>query len=298
MENKEPEAEQFKKAFYSYFNEDQHAQDKLQELAESIHPRYTFNLDDIRKTRPELVQQILNQPVQNLNIIRDTLRSSIKEGIDSDISKAKAKIFEKERPLAISIEGNFGKYHTTPRGLTAPLLHKLVNIQVIVTRCSLVNPKLMKSVHYCENTESFSTRDYHDQYSIYTNPMALKGSGYPTKDPMGNPLTTEFGYCQYKDHQTILIQEMPERTPVGQLPRSIEVILEGDLVDSIKPGDRIEVVGVYKTVTGTTSVFTGVFRTILVVTNLKKLTEIDIPQFTTEELTILKFYQTTQRFST
>lgn len=41
-------------------------------------------------------------------------------------------------------------------------------------------------------------------------------------DDEGNPLTTEFGLCTYKDHQSITIQEMPERSPPGQMPCSIE----------------------------------------------------------------------------
>ena len=55
-----------------------------------------------------------------------------------------------------------------------------------------------------------------------------------SQDEEGNKLVTEYGLSVYKNHQRLTIQEMPERAPTGQLPRSIEIISDNDLVDVAK----------------------------------------------------------------
>jgi DNA replication licensing factor MCM3 len=94
------------------------------------------------------------------------------------------------------------------------------------------------------------------------------------KDKDGNPLTPEFGYCVYKDYQVVTIQEMPENAPPGQLPRSVQVILENDLVDKAKPGDRVEVNGVFRCRgSAQNGITNGIFQTQIVATGIRSLLE-------------------------
>jgi DNA replication licensing factor MCM2 len=49
----------------------------------------------------------------------------------------------------------------------------------------------------------------------------------------------------YNNYQRITMQESPGKVPPGRLPRSKDAILLGDLCDLCKPGDEIELTGVY-----------------------------------------------------
>ena len=64
------------------------------------------------------------------------------------------------------------------------------------------------------------------------------------------------------------IQEMPERAPAGQLPRSVDVLLDDDLVDRVKPGDRIQLVGIYKSLGNRAGESSAIFRTMIIANNV------------------------------
>jgi DNA replication licensing factor MCM2 len=49
----------------------------------------------------------------------------------------------------------------------------------------------------------------------------------------------------YQNYQKIRVQESPGKVAAGRLPRSKDIILLADLVDSCKPGDEIEITGIY-----------------------------------------------------
>ncbi len=56
--------------------------------------------------------------------------------------------------IFVGFEGNFGNLCVTPRSVSAEHLGSLVALEGIVTKASLVRPKVVRSVHYCPKTVS------------------------------------------------------------------------------------------------------------------------------------------------
>ncbi|XP_070312419.1 DNA replication licensing factor MCM3 isoform X3 [Odocoileus virginianus] len=207
----------------------------------------------------------------------------------ASIDAAYAKQYEE---FYIGLEGSFGSKHVSPRTLTSCFLSCVVCVEGIVTKCSLVRPKVVRSVHYCPATKKTIERRYSDLTTLVAFPSS---SVYPTKDEENNPLETEYGLSVYKDHQTITIQEMPEKAPAGQLPRSVDVILDDDLVDRVKPGDRVQVVGTYRCLPGKKGGYTsGTFRTVLIACNVKQMSKDVQPSFSAEDIAKIKKFSKTR----
>ncbi|EPY39187.1 hypothetical protein AGDE_04741 [Angomonas deanei] len=60
------------------------------------------------------------------------------------------------------------------------------------------------------------------------------------------PFKVNMVLTEYRNHQTIVLQESPGKVPPGRLPRSLEVVLTNDLIDIAKPGEEVDVTGIYR----------------------------------------------------
>ncbi|GAB7350217.1 hypothetical protein MBLNU459_g0873t1 [Dothideomycetes sp. NU459] len=224
--------------------------------------RLIVSLDEIRTHSRELADGILNMPFDFSQAFDRALKNIV-----NTLGNRPAHETAEETMYYCAYIGSFGEFACNPRTLSSIHLNHMVSLEGIVTKCSLVRPKVVKSVHYNENKMSFHFREYRDQ--TMTANGAASTSVYPTEDEEGNPLVTEYGYCTYRDHQTISIQEMPERAPAGQLPRSVDVILDDDMVDRVKPGDRIQMVGIYRSLGNRNAgAQSSTFRTLVLANNI------------------------------
>lgn len=221
--------------------------EKTKEQLDLLLPqRVTISLDDLREFDRSFWTGILNMPAQYVPAAERALGDT---AMTLEETRSGNTVSPGSQSWKLSFRGSFGAHALSPRTLNSHYLNKLLSIEGIVTKVSLVRPKLLRSVHYAEKTGRFHYRDYRDATTTLITQIPTPAI-YPTEDPEGNKLTTEYGYSTYIDHQRITVQEMPEKAPPGQLPRSIDVIMDEDLVDKTKPGDRINIVGIYKSLGG------------------------------------------------
>ncbi|KKK17166.1 DNA replication licensing factor mcm3 [Aspergillus rambellii] len=226
--------------------------------------RLIVSIDEIRAHNRELADGLLTSPFDYTQAFDRALKDVIKT-----LNRPASETADDVNYYCAYV-GAFGEFSCNPRTLGSSHLNRMISLEGIVTKCSLVRPKVIQSVHYNERKDRFLSRRYRDQTMTANGVTNL--NVYPQEDEEKNPLITEYGYSTYMDHQTISIQEMPERAPAGQLPRSVDVIVDDDLVDRAKPGDRIQLVGIYRSL-GNRNANSGssTFRTLVMANNIIQL---------------------------
>ncbi|VDM38456.1 unnamed protein product [Toxocara canis] len=118
----------------------------------------------------------------------------------------------------------------------------------------------------------------------------LKPSTCPSCQGRG-PFDLNMENTVYHNYQRITIQESPNTVAAGRLPRSKDVILLGDLCDTCKPGDEIEVTGIYSnTYDGVMNSKQGfpVFSTVIHANHISKKDKIASDNLTDEDIEAIR----------
>jgi DNA replication licensing factor MCM3 len=208
--------------------------------AELANDRFRIPLDlrDLEKEEAGLSLRFLNHPVKWLLPWEEALLAFLRDMDEKAVRRLK-------QPLKLDVSGAFGRRHVTPRGVTAQSLQNMMCVEGIVVKAGLKQPKLLQSIHVTKNGDEarVESRDHRDQTAFVNSTRA---GAMPTHDAEGRELALEIGLSVYKDSQKFTIMETPEQAPCGQIPRSVEIICEGDLADKAKPGERVQVIGIYK----------------------------------------------------
>jgi DNA replication licensing factor MCM3 len=142
--------------------------------------RLLVSLDDIRTHNRELADGLLNQPFEFLPPLDQALKTV---AISLPVTPAtQANVLTDDTVFYCALTGSFGEYAVNPRTLGSRHLNRMVSMEGIVTRVSLVRPKVVKSVHWNEKGKSFHFREYHDQ-TMASNVPASSSVYYTSHSP-------------------------------------------------------------------------------------------------------------------
>jgi DNA replication licensing factor MCM2 len=162
-------------------------------------------------------------------------------------------------------------------------LDNLIRVRGVVTKRSTVYPQMKKAMFICKKCGDKKGPFYLNGAKIEIGSCLICQSNGPYEIDQVETV--------YNNFQRVTIQESPGTVPPGRIPRHKEVIVTNDLVDSVRPGDEVEVTGVYiarfDMSTNIKHSF-PVFSTYLEANYIKRLNELDIGELTDEDKVAIK----------
>ena len=189
-----------------------------------------LNYDDLLRYDPELARLLRENPEETIKSADDALVEVLR--VEDPIYASSGEVFHAR---FISIPDLVDL-----RRLRSVHLGQFISVEGIIIRQSVVKPLLVQGVFQCAICGEVHYINQED--GIYAEPTRCANPNCGKKGPF-KLLTEE---STYTDLQTVTVQEKPEELPPGQIPRALSSRLVGDLVDTVRAGDRAIASGILK----------------------------------------------------
>ncbi|MQL94869.1 hypothetical protein Taro_027535 [Colocasia esculenta] len=133
------------------------------------------------------------------------------------------------------------KSSVSMRNLNPSDIEKMVSVKGMIIRCSSVIPDIKEAVFQCLICGYFTDPILVDRGRINEPTRCSREECLTT-----NSMTLVHNRCRFADKQIVKLQETPDEIPEGGTPHTVSILMHDKLVDAGKPGDRVEVTGVYR----------------------------------------------------
>lgn len=223
----------------------------------------TMNLDclNLKAFRPAafLYDEIINYP-QDIIPMLDQLLSEFYFELFPDMKSITE--FLQVRPFNIDRSVNM-------RELDPCDIDRLISVKGLVIRSSNIIPDMRTAFFKCNKCH----------YSLYVDNVKGKITE-PLRCPRQecnqmHSMALIHNRCIFNDRQSVRLQETPDTVPDGQTPHTVSLYMYDALVDVVRPGDRVEITGIYRAVSVRLNPrqrrINSLFRTYVDVIHVKKI---------------------------
>ncbi|XP_027112176.1 DNA replication licensing factor MCM4 [Coffea arabica] len=133
------------------------------------------------------------------------------------------------------------KVSTSMRSLNPSDIEKMVSLKGMIIRCSSIIPEIREAIFRCLVCGYYSDPVVVDRGRI-NEPLICGKQECLAR----NSMTLVHNRCRFADKQIVRLQETPDEIPEGGTPHTVSLLMHDKLVDAGKPGDRVEVTGIYR----------------------------------------------------
>ncbi|KAJ2142343.1 MCM DNA helicase complex subunit [Coemansia sp. RSA 678] len=182
----------------------------------------------LARSRPLLAYFLANAPREMLAIMDDVAMDAVLT-MFPEYARIRSEIHVRvaELPTTCSL-----------RDLRQSQLNCLVRVSGVVSRRTGVFPQLKYVKFNCTKCGVVLGPFYQDANNEVKINMCVNCQSR-------GPFTLNSEQTVYRNYQRLTLQETPGSVPPGRLPRHREVVLLWDLIDCAKPGEEVEVTGVF-----------------------------------------------------
>ncbi|MHA1730569.1 MAG: hypothetical protein ACTSU5_01425, partial [Promethearchaeota archaeon] len=230
-----------------------------------------FHYEDLMNFNPSLAQDLRENPKEILEeaveAFKNLLRVEAGGSIDESL-KYFARVSTQQSSLSVLL-----------RGLRARHIDKLIFIRGTLTRSTPIKPQLVTATFECDICHT--QIEVEQLQAKITKPMRCSNPSCTNR----KNFTLVGRDSEFIDWQSIQVQELQEELPPGRTPTTTQVILTHDLVDRARPGDRVKIMGIWKSVPVEMGrgQHSTIFRTFVKANNLESLEEEHDELYPTEE---------------
>ncbi len=208
--------------------------DLLHTIFDSKTRSIVVSYSDISRDCPEIAKLFLQRPKHVLKIfdraLRNILREIYKDAPEEFLRKYRVRIKDIEPEIKIR------------EAFSSDRIGKVVALRALVVRASQVKQFLRRAIYICEVCgRAFP----YESEEFYSKPRACAYPDCRNTNPNKFMLSKEGR--EFEEYQELIVQELPEELPAGKLPESCTVVVYGDLVDKVRPGDRVKIYGIVLT---------------------------------------------------
>ncbi|XP_055388899.1 uncharacterized protein LOC129617886, partial [Condylostylus longicornis] len=206
---------------------------------------FSIDLQHINKSSLVLLKAIIRHPADLVIFMDEVLADIISRLYASyDISDH----LLQNRRLSLKTSLFHHPHVRCMRDLDPKDIETLVAIRGIVVRCSSIMPDMRQAVFRCTSRKQ---DDPSGQICGYEEVRAITG-GHIDEPLICIKCQSRYTFelfhsqCVFGNKQLIKVQETPESIPEGETPQTLLAYVYDEMVDICKPGDFIELTGIYR----------------------------------------------------